>query len=153
MVTGRNFGHQEGGHLRAPALSVPMILIPNRVGPSAIHGNGLFATADIPAGTPVWRHQPGFDQVIPPEVLGSLPEAAQAHVRWYGFLSTEDGGWHLSGDHACFMNHSDVPNTGASSPTDGAMVTVSLRPIRAGEELTCDYRAFDTAAGAKLGTA
>jgi len=130
-----------------------MILIPTRVGPSAIHGNGLFAAADIPPGTPVWRHQPGFDQVIPPEVLGSLPEAAQAHVRWFGFLSTEDGGWHLSGDHACFMNHSDAPNTGESAPTERDVITVALRPIRAGEELTCDYRAFDTAAEAKLRTA
>jgi SET domain-containing protein len=128
-----------------------MILIPTRVGPSRIHGNGLFTLDDIPAGTPVWRHQPGFDQVLPPALLASLPPTTRDHVRWFGFFLAEDGGWHLSGDHACFMNHADQPNTGAVEDGTPEVTTVTLWPLRAGEELTCDYRTFDAAASEKLG--
>jgi len=79
-----------------------------------------------------------------------LPPRAQAHVRWFGFLRPRDDCWVLSGDHACFMNHPPAPNTGAGSSGAEDVTTVALRDIAAGEELTCDYRAFDAAAGDKL---
>lgn len=129
-----------------------MILIPSRVAPSGIHGNGLFAVDDVAAGTPIWRHQPGFDQVLDSKWVESLPEPARRHVHWFAFLDPADHCWHLSGDHACFMNHSEAPNTGRPSDQVGHVVTVALRDIRAGEELTCDYGAFDRAALEKLGS-
>lgn len=120
-----------------------MMLVRVRVGASSIHGLGLFAVDDVPTGAPIWRFQPGFDQVFTPAQWRALPEPAQAHVRWFGFVRREDGCWILSGDHACFMNHASAPNTGAGAAGGGGVTTVALHDIAAGEELTCDYRAFD----------
>ena len=50
------------------------------------------------------------------------------------------------------MNHSSTPNTGVLPGADDPGLTVTLRPIAAGEELTCDYIAFDAEAATKLGT-
>lgn len=128
-----------------------MMLVRTRVAPSAIHGMGLFAVDAIPAGTPVWRFVPGFDQEISAERFAALPEQAQAHIRWFAYQDTTTGSWMLSGDHTCFMNHADRPNTGAPADATLPVTTVALRDIAAGEELTCDYRAFDAEAGVKLG--
>jgi SET domain-containing protein len=123
-----------------------MMLIAVQVRPSQIHGLGLFTVAVVPAGTPIWRFRSGFDQVFAPAALAALPAQAQAHVHWFGFVRSEDDHWVLSGDHACFMNHAAEPNTGAEGSVGGEVTTVALRAIAAGEELTCDYRAFDAAA-------
>ena len=50
------------------------------------------------------------------------------------------------------MNHSDTPNTGAP-PADPAeaVMTIALRDLAAGEELTCNYFTFDADAPRKLG--
>ena len=134
-----------------------MMLVPTRVRPSAIHGMGLFALDAIPAGTPIWRFEPGFDREFSPREFAALSAEAQKHLRWFAYVDRTTGGWILSGDHTCFMNHAPTPNTGvgggAESTATGAVVTVALRAISAGEELTCDYRAFDAEADAKLGTA
>lgn len=128
-----------------------MLLIKTRVQPSAIHGMGLFVAEFVPRGTPVWRFEPGFDQEFPPETFAGLPEMARGHLRWFAYLDAVAGNWILSGDHACFMNHSSTPNTGALPAAKPPVITVALRDINAGEELTCDYFAFDAEAKAKLG--
>lgn len=130
-----------------------MLLISTRVASSRIHGLGLFTLEPVPAGTPVWRFEPGFDHTFSPAAVAALPEPARGHVRWFGFVRPADGFWVLSGDHACFMNHASPPNTGL--PPDGIQtaVTVALRDLAAGEELTCDYYAFDGEAARKLGQA
>ncbi len=125
-----------------------MLLIPVRADRSLIHGLGLFATAPIAAGTPVWRFQPGFDQVFHAREFEALPAPAQAHLRHFGFLDGARERWVLDGDLAIFMNHSVEPNTGAPGADGVADVTTALRAIGAGEEITCDYRAFDS--GEKL---
>ncbi|MEW6306396.1 MAG: SET domain-containing protein [Verrucomicrobiota bacterium] len=127
-----------------------MLLIRTRVAPSTIHGMGLFAIEAIPRGTPVWRFQPGFDREFAPEEFAALPRPAQEHLRWFAFVVTE-GYFILSGDHACFMNHSATPNTGAPPKAVEPVTTIALRDIAAGEELTCDYFAFDADAKRKLG--
>lgn len=130
-----------------------MILIRTRVAPSAIHGLGLFAVDAIPLGTPIWKFEPGFDGEFSAEDFAMLPSQAQAHLRWFAYLDKATGGWVLSGDHACFMNHSLNPNTAAPPGAVPPIVTVARRDIAAGEELTCDYRDFDAEAGHKLRTA
>lgn len=129
-----------------------MMLIKTRVAPSAIHGLGLFAVNAVRRGTPIWKFQPGFDQVFSAEQSAALPPLTQQHLQWFAYLSRAEGGWILSGDHACFMNHSGTPNTGADAGGPPPVVTVALRDIAAGEEITCDYFAFDAEAGRKLGT-
>lgn len=127
-----------------------MILIPTRVGPSPIHGQGLFTREAVAAGTPIWRFETGFDRAFSPEQFAALPSMARDHTRWYSYVSPGEGHYVLSGDHGCFMNHAADPNTGAPPGTAAPVITIALRDLAAGEELTCDYRAFDTDADAKL---
>jgi uncharacterized protein len=127
-----------------------MMLIETRVQPSAIHGLGLFAVKFIPRGTPVWMFQPGFDHDFSPAQFAALPPLAQEHTRWFSFVILADGHRVLSGDHACFINHSLTPITGAPPDAKLPVVTVALRDIAAGVEITCDYFAFDADAARKL---
>ena len=130
-----------------------MMLVRTRVAPSAIHGMGLFAVEAIPRGTPVWRFEPGFDREFTPRQFAALPPEAQAHLRWFAYVDRKSAAWVLNGDHACFMNHSADPNTGAPKDATPPIVTTARRDIGAGEELTCNYWDFDGEAAAKLGKA
>jgi uncharacterized protein len=130
-----------------------MMLIETRVRPSAIHGLGLFAVKPVPRGTPVWKLQPGFDHDFSPEQFAALPLLARQHTRWFCFVSKSDGHVILSGDHACFINHSLIPNTGAPPAAVAPVVTVAVRDIAAGEEITCNYLDYDADAPWKLGLA
>jgi hypothetical protein len=128
-----------------------MMLIPTRIAASAIHGHGLVATQAVSRGTPIWRFVPGFDQEFTPEAWAALPEPARTHVRHFCFVRQGDLHLILSGDHACFINHAQPPNTGLPGIQAGCAATVALRDIAAGEELTCDYWAYDADTSWKLG--
>jgi SET domain-containing protein len=128
-----------------------MLLVKTHIAPSRIHGMGLFATEPVRKGTPFWRFETGFDQSISPERFVLLPPLTQQHIRWFAYLNPPDGHYILSGDFCCFMNHNAQPNTGAMEPAVAPVTTVALRDIAAGEELTCDYFAFDAEARKKLG--
>lgn len=128
-----------------------MMLIETRVQPSGIHGMGLFAVKFVPQGTPIWRFEPGFDHDFSPEQFAALPPLARDHTRWFCFVSQMDGHVILSGDHACFINHSPAPNTGAGPTAVAPVITVALRDIQAGEEITCNYFAYDADTPWKLG--
>ncbi len=128
-----------------------MLLIETRVQPSPVHGFGLFALQAVPKGTPIWAFQPGFDHDFSPAQFAALPPLAQAHTRWFCFVNQLDGHVILSGDHACFINHSPNCNTGAPLDAHVPVVTVALRDIAPGEEITCNYYAYDADADWKLG--
>jgi SET domain-containing protein len=128
-----------------------MMLIRTRLGPSVIHGMGLFAVEPVRAGTPIWRFQPGFDHDFSPAQFEALPALARAHTRWFCFVSRHDGHVILSGDHACFINHSAKANTGAPPGLEGPVITVALRDIAANEEITCNYYDYDADTPWKLG--
>lgn len=93
-----------------------------RVQPSAIHGQGLFATALIPA-----------DAVIG-ELVGNIVFEDGPHVLWLD----ETRGVHVVNDMR-YINHSDSPN--ACYYDD--LTVVALRDIQPGEEITHDYRGDD----------
>jgi hypothetical protein len=128
-----------------------MMLIETRVAPSGIHGLGLFAVRYVPLGMLVWKFQPGFDRDFSPEQFAALPPLARQHTRWFCFVSKMDGHVILSGDHACFINHSLTPNTGAPADAPPPVVTVALRDLAAGEEITCNYFDYDADTAWKLG--
>jgi hypothetical protein len=128
-----------------------MMLIKTCVKPSAIHGLGLFALEFIPCGTPIWRFQTGFDHDFSPAQFAALAPLAREHTRWFCFVRKRDGHIILSGDHACFLNHSPTPNTGAPPGTPTPVETVALRDIAAGEEITCNYFDYDADTPWKLG--
>jgi SET domain-containing protein len=112
-----------------------------RIGRSRIHGVGVLAIRDIPAGTRVFR---GEDERVVwvsradvrrlPRPLRQLYEDfAMLWGERYGVprtLNMLSVGWYL--------NHSDRPNVEADD--DGRFH--ALRRIRKGEELTADYRTF-----------
>jgi SET domain-containing protein len=115
-----------------------MLCVPTYVAPSRIAGMGLFSANPLPAGTRVWEYTEGVDWRIPPEDLLRFPEPFQSRLRHYLYLDA-DGQYVLCGDNGKFMNHAPSPNC---SDAD-ARFTVTVRPVQAGEELTCDYTAFD----------
>jgi hypothetical protein len=115
-----------------------MLRVPTFVAPSRIAGVGLFAATNIPARTILWKFTEGVDWRLTPEEVANFPEPFQSKLRHYLFQE-ESGLFVLCGDNAKFMNHSEEPNCDDT----GAVRTISLRAIRAGEELTCDYRLFD----------
>ena len=127
------------------------MLVKARVAPSAIHHLGLIAVEPIPCGTPVWRFEPGFDHEFSPAQFAALPPPAREHTRWFCFVDKRSGQVILSGDHACFINHSADPNTGAPPDPDLSVTTVALRDIAAGEEITCNYFDYDADTPWKLG--
>jgi hypothetical protein len=111
-----------------------MLLVKTKIGPSEIHGLGLFAAEDVAAGTLVWRWDEGLDLAWPS--LEVLPEPFRAYVLHYGFRW--DGLQRLAVDNARFVNHSDDPNT----VEDGATMR-ARRQITSGEEITENYLESD----------
>jgi len=99
---------------------------------------GLFAAVDLPAHKIIWTYTEGVDWRIPEEAFHGFPEPYRSMLEHY-LYQDESGMFVLCGDNAKFMNHADEPNCDDS----GEVHTVTLRPIRSGEELTCDYRLFD----------
>jgi hypothetical protein len=112
---------------------------------------GLFTIESVPRGTPIWRFLPGFDHDFSPEQFAALPPLAREHTRWFCFVSKVNGHVILSGDHACFINHSLQPNTGAPPDAASPVTTVALRDIAGGEEIACNYFVYDADTPWKLG--
>jgi SET domain-containing protein len=112
-----------------------------RIGPSRIHGVGVLAIRDIPAGTRVFRGEDERVTWVSRAVVRRLPEPLRRLYEDFGqlwgdrlgvprTLNMLSVGWYL--------NHSDRPNVAADD--DGRFH--ALRRIRKGEELTADYRTF-----------
>ncbi|MDP3956711.1 MAG: SET domain-containing protein [bacterium] len=123
-----------------------------KIGPSKIHGIGLFADELIPNGTILWKYVPGFDLRFTKEEVEKLPEAVQKFIHFYDYESKDTGYLVICADNARFYNHSEDPNTeGIDLPeTDGEGGDVAARDIHLGEEITCDYEKMDFAYKQKL---
>lgn len=129
-----------------------MLMVKTRLAPSAIAGIGLFAAEDIPQGTVTWRFMPEFDRLLSQEEIARLPDVARENLLDHVYLHADSGQFVLCADNARFMNHADDPNT-EGVHVSGAIegYDVATRDIRAGEEMTCDYRTFDAHVDRKLG--
>lgn len=114
-----------------------MFLVPTYLAQSRIHGLGVFTPVAIPAGTVVWDLNPEIDWAISPEALAQFPEPFRTRIRHYCYLNV-DGVYMFCGDNGKFMNHENAPNCFEDDTR-----TIAARDIAAGEELTCDYRAFE----------
>jgi hypothetical protein len=112
-----------------------------RIGLSRIHGVGVRAIRDIPAGTRVFPFEDERVVWVSRTALRRLPLAIRRLYDDFGMLAGArigvprtlnmlSVGWYL--------NHSERPNVEADE--DGRFH--ALRRIRKGEELTADYRTF-----------
>jgi len=125
-----------------------MFLIRTHIGPSGIHGTGCFTDEPVEKGQVVWQPDPVLDLVISEEQLATYPETVQGFLRMYSYTELRNGArvYILCTDHSRHMNHADDPNV---ISLDGVQ-DVAARDIAAGEELTCNYYAFDLDAAKKL---
>lgn len=122
-----------------------MLCVPTYVGPSRIHGKGLFAAAPVRRGALIWRFDPNHDRILTRAQLDAEVEARGETVLFHVYLQ-EPERWVLCGDDAVFMNHAEVPN--CDDPDSER--TTARRDIERGEELTVDYRLFDQSASTWL---
>jgi SET domain-containing protein len=115
-----------------------VLLIETEIGPSNIHGIGLFCVGHIPKGTKVWEFNPLFDQVLDDTSLALLPPPIHSFLSKYAYRSVESNELIVNLDLSRHMNHADHPNL-ASDTDSNYYAAVDLAP---GTELTCDYREF-----------
>jgi len=112
-----------------------------RIGPSHIHGVGVLAIRDIPAGTRLFRGEDERVVWVSRAAVSRMPRHLRQLYEDFGMLcggqlgvprtfNMLSVGWYL--------NHSEQPNVEADD--DGRFHT--LRKIEQGEELTADYRTF-----------
>lgn len=120
-----------------------MLLVRTRLGQSLIHGIGLFADEPIPKDAIIWRFNPNIDIRLRPEAIEELSFAAQEQMRRYSYREKHSGLYVLCGDDARFFNHSSTPNCLDLYNGIDSDITIALRDIAPGEELTCDYAMFD----------
>lgn len=120
-----------------------------RIAPSPIHGVGVFAVRHIPKGVDPFRigmRYPRDWLDIPPAELARAPLGVRRLLTSL-FLLDDDGAFRVPilganlVDIGSYLNHSDRPNMRTA---DGHRF-VARRRIRAGEELTVDYRTFGAA--------
>ena len=124
-----------------------MLLVKTKIGPSKIHGIGLFAAEFIRKGTRIWELTEGFDLKVTRTVIDRLPEASRLLMLKYSYVERDSGLYVICMDDARYFNHSDNPNT-KEIPS---VCTIALHDIKVEEELTGDYRTFDAAWREKLG--
>lgn len=123
---------------------IDMLLIKTKIQQSSIHGIGLFADQFIPKGTAIWRYTPGFDQRFTREQILGFPDLIQAYLYRYSWKSAKSGLYCFSSDNGKYFNHSEDPNV-LSSYVDGEeeVLTIAIRDIQAGEEITDNYNSFE----------
>jgi len=107
---------------------------------SNLHGNGVFAAQDIPAGTRILNY--AGKRITPEQADDMHPVNPDDpfHTFFFALSSGKviDGG--NKGNDARWINHACSPNCQAEENADGTKVRiVALRDIKKGEELFYDY--------------
>lgn len=116
-----------------------MMLIPNYIDKSPIHGIGVYAGARVPGGTRIWEFTPGFDMLYTAADLASLTPVQREIVLFYGYVEPGIDAVVLCSDNARHYNFSTLPNSGtgpALHRAHGCLSTHALKDIEPGEELT-----------------
>lgn len=121
-----------------------MMLVKTTVKPSKIHGLGVFADEPASKGAVIWKFTPGFDLRFTREQILSFPPLIQIYLYKYGWRGKKSKLYCLASDNGRYFNHSENPNC-RSRHQEGEeeIITLALRDIAAGEELTDDYNSFE----------
>ena len=119
-----------------------MLLIKTKLGPSKIHGIGLFADEFIPKGTIVWKFVSGFDLKFTEAEIKNFPEVTQEFFRYYAYRSIRTGLYILCSDESRHCNHSESPNTTGIEieGTEEEGGDIATQDIQIGEEITYNYK-------------
>lgn len=120
-----------------------MLLIKNFMGPSRIHGMGLFAAENIRKGTTIWEFNPLVDLILSEENFDALPECAKEYFKIYSYRNRVTGHYVMSFDNDRYTNHSPNPNTINKDFYKEEGVTIAKSDIFLGEEITANYTDFD----------
>ena len=105
---------------------------------STVHGNGVFAACNIPAGTRIIEYK---GERIDSEEANRRENAKPADSFHTFFFSLEDGriiDGGKRGSDARWINHACEPNCEAQEE-NGRVFIYALRHIKRGEELNYDY--------------
>lgn len=131
-----------------------MLLVKTIVKSSSIAGMGLFADENIKEGTNVWQYTPETCNVITKEqfqiLLQSFHKTEKQLIQYYltyTYYQAKLNGMILCLDNGRYVNHSEKPNlVGPSylSKDNAWQYSVASRDILKGEELTEDYRTYDS---------
>lgn len=131
-----------------------MLLVKTMVKSSAIAGVGLFADEDISEGTIVWQYTPETCIIITKEQfqvwLQSFHKTEKQIIQYYltyTYYQAKLNGLILCLDNGRFVNHSLEPTLHSPSNLgqDASwQYSLAKRNIKKGEELTEDYRTYDS---------
>lgn len=122
-----------------------MLLVKTKLGVSPIAGIGLFADQSISKGTYIWRFKKGFDIRVDESYADTLNGPAKDYFLTYAYQNLQTRKYILCSDNARFLNHSNTPNIRSIEDADDEdTADIAARDIQPGEELTIDYREFDT---------
>ena len=114
-----------------------MLCVPTYLAPSSIHGLGVFAAEDIPAGTLTWLYTPGIDVALTFEQARQQPAVISQFLKHYVYVTkTIAGIYILCADNGRFINHSERPSV---ITDDHREADRAVRLIQKGEEITCNY--------------
>jgi hypothetical protein len=103
-----------------------------RVGPSPVHGAGVFATRDFAVGEVIER--------CPVLVISDEDEEHIAGTALDGYCYTWEEGLALALGFGSLYNHSTTPNARYwTMPEEGLIEVVAHRPIAAGDEISINY--------------
>ena len=105
---------------------------------SAVHGNGVFAVQDIPAGATLIEY--AGELISWKEALRRHPHDPKQpnHTFYFHIDDKHVIDAKVGGNASRWINHSCDPNCEADEAGTRVFIK-SLRPIRAGEELSYDY--------------
>jgi len=112
-----------------------------RIGLSDVHGVGVRAIRDIPKGAFVFKGEIERVAWMPRAEVRRLPKPFRDLYEDFGMVDGDRIGVPPSLNNLSvgwYINHADTPNVWADD--DGRFR--ALRRIKAGEELTADYRTF-----------
>lgn len=119
-----------------------MLLVKTKIGPSKIHGIGVFANQFIPKETIIWKFIPGLDLKFTEDDILKMPEEVRDFFKKYSYRSLNTGLYILCSDDSRFYNHSDDPNTRGIDldETENEGADITIKNIQMGEEITYNYK-------------
>ena len=123
-----------------------MLLVKTKIGPSSIHGTGVFAAEFIPKGTRSWRFDKSVDESFSKKEVEKLSEPKRSEILslHFAYINKHTGHYINCGDGARFVNHADNPNVTSGFSGDASRdedeFAIAARDIQPGEEITNDYR-------------